>query len=105
MADFDNFIKSEISFFGEREEVLKIVSLLCSKDFISIPWEKTWDRLNQIFSQYQEMPTILSPYLEEIVNPMVSWLLEFVMKSYWNSVDQNEKLSTHSLKVSFYKLI
>ena len=83
----DTVARSEDSFFSEFDEVCKILTNLCNGEWL-LTWQSKRERLVQIFSKYQEQPTILSPYLEPIVNPIINFFL-FVLKSFSNT----EKLS------------
>ena len=83
-------VKSESTFFKEREEVLKLISELC-KSSIEAPVDNTTvtedektrgptdalkkDTLSKIFDKYQEESAILDPSLNDMVYPLMAYVL------------------------------
>ena len=82
----ENFIKSEISFFIEREEVASYIIAVCGQDWKN-PFHAKWDWLVNTISKYQELSTVLNPYLEELVTPLTICMLD-ILKSLNLSVDK-----------------
>lgn len=73
----DNVLKSEVDFFLERDIAVQIIKRLCSESWEQ-SWTTKWNELVSIFVKYQEQPTILGPYMEEILLPLTNYMVSFL---------------------------
>ena len=88
-------VKSESTFFKERDEVLKLIHEICKSSIEAtvdnsaitedeqvrgpIDTEKK-DHLFKIFDKYQEESAILDPSLNDMVNPLMECVRQVIKK-------------------------
>ena len=88
-------VKSESTFFKEKEEVLKLIHEIC-KSSVEAPVDNSVitedekvrgavdaerkDQLFKIFDKYQEESAILDPSLNDMVNPLMEGVREIIKK-------------------------
>ena len=79
MADENQLQDSgELSFFSERYEVLKAIKSICDGAELSL-FSVKFDWLVIVLGKYQEQPTLLNPYLFEMMNPLTTKVLDIAM--------------------------
>lgn len=84
-----SFVKSEISFFKEHIECISVIKNFCESD-----WEQHYNEkrewLNITMIKYLEQPSLLNPYLEDLVTPLSETMLRIV-----SSVTISEESKNH----------
>ena len=73
----DGGLGSEISYFGDKEAVLKAIAIICA-DEKEFETQFTW--LNPVLSKYQEQPVLLQAALPEMIDPLTEKMLEIIEK-------------------------
>ena len=95
--DSGDGLKAEHSFFVDKDEVFNLIN-----DISGDGWEKIWqshiESLDKILSKYQEQPMILGPYIEEMVQPLMSCLAEVV-----HNLDNNINNNNNNIDNNFIK--
>ena len=72
-----NVLRSEASFFAEWDFVKQFISDICTEKWENM-WTTKWELLTSILLVFQEQPSLLSPYLEEIVIPLTAQLIRIL---------------------------
>jgi hypothetical protein len=71
----ENVLRSEASFFAEWDFVQEFIAGVCSSGWEVWAAAARWERLSAVLLVFQEQPSLLSPYLEEIVVPLTARLI------------------------------
>lgn len=76
MDDADGF-GSEVAYFQEKQQVLDLIksSYTCNTDN---KFDDEFSLLTKILSKYQEQSQLLEPHLSDMMEPMNSFILEYV---------------------------
>ena len=80
----DGGLGSEISYFGDKEAVLKAIAIICA-DEKEFETQFTW--LNPVLSKYQEQPVLLQAALPEMIDPLTEKMLEIIEKDRDNELN------------------
>lgn len=72
-----NVLRSEASFFAEWDFVKLFIREVCTDQWEAL-WTAKWELLSAILLVFQEQPSLLSPYLEEIVLPLTAQLIRIL---------------------------
>lgn len=72
-----NVLRSEASFFAEWDFVKQFISEICTNKWENM-WTTKWELLTSILLVFQEQPSLLSPYLEDIVIPLTAQLIKIL---------------------------
>lgn len=80
-ADEDDLsvVRSEASFFSEWDLVKNFVQEMCGDNWEEI-WNSKWEHVTTCLLVFQEQPTLLGPYLEDIVVPLTMRLIEILQQ-------------------------
>ena len=74
-----NVLRSEASFFAEWEFVQQFIGEVCGSSWEKM-WDCGWEKLTAVLLVFQEQPSLLSPYLEEIVVPLTAQLIKILLE-------------------------
>ena len=78
-GDLQNVVRSEASFFSDWELVKSFVNDMCEDQWEQI-WSSKWEHVTTCLLVFQEQPTLLGPYLEDIVVPLTLRLIGILEK-------------------------
>ena len=98
-----NVLRSEASFFAEWDFVKLFISEICTDKWESM-WDTKWELLSSIFLVFQEQPSLLSPYLEEIVIPLTARLIAILDQEDEGSQVASGRSVDHCLLCEFQVL-
>eukprot|EP01038_Epipyxis_sp_PR26KG_P010204 gene10204-13728_t len=64
-------VSSEITFFRDKDEVYQCIFNLCNISIVADVYNKDFTALSRLLGPYQEQPLLLSPYLPEMLQPLL----------------------------------
>ena len=67
----EDIVANKKDFFHEIDEVREALKTATSEDLPHAQCRVSCERIGQIWSQYQEQPALLDPFLEEMVEPLM----------------------------------
>ncbi len=66
-------VRSEASFFSEWDLVKSFIADICEDNWKEV-WDSKWEYVSAALLIFQEQPTLLTPYLENIIIPLTNRL-------------------------------
>jgi hypothetical protein len=84
---------AEITFFSDRHRVNSAIKNVCSEDWASTNTSDQ-DSLALMLGKYQEQSTLLNPYLEELISPLFSKILDIAIPICKRHVDLKQVSSS-----------
>jgi hypothetical protein len=94
-----NVLRSEASFFAEWDFVKQFISEICSDNWENM-WTTKWELLSSILLVFQEQPSLLSPYLEEIIIPFTTQLIKILEKEGEKGAEQHVGRRRFQVRIS-----
>eukprot|EP01031_Cornospumella_fuschlensis_P039379 gene39379-47934_t len=81
-------IGSNLSFFGEKQQVLEWLQSLCMEE-IPVRREQLLESLDKTLIKYQEQPQLLGPHIESLMDPVNAALVDLLGRSDNLSAKEN----------------
>ena len=84
---------AELTFFSDRDRVNSAIRSVCSEAWAS-NYTSDQDSLALMLGKYQEQSTLLNPYLEELISPLFSKILDIAMPICKRHIDLKQASSS-----------